>query len=75
MSACRWRLFNEAKVPPMRTLIDIDYVHSWAIAREIGERLRTWLKPEPELPASFRMQINRLHDEEKSPTIIPEAEH
>src|SRR5215475_12687101 len=47
-------LFNEAKAPPMRPLIDIDYVHSWAIVREIGERLRTSLKPEPERPASFQ---------------------
>jgi hypothetical protein len=59
----------------MRTLIDIDYVHSWAIVREIGER-RTSLKPEPELPASFKMQIGRLHElEEQSPTIVPDAEH
>jgi hypothetical protein len=49
----------------MRTLIDIDYVHSWAIAREIGERLRTSLKPEPGLPPSFKMQINRLHELEE----------
>ena len=60
----------------MRTLIDMDYVHSWAIVREIGERLRASLKPEPELPASFRMQIDRLHElEEQPPTIIPDAEH
>ena len=59
----------------MRTLIDIDYVHSWAIVREIGERLRTSLKPEPELPASFKIQINRLQElEEQSPTIVPDAE-
>lgn len=52
----------------MRTLIDIDYVHSRAIVREIGERLRTSLKAEPELPASFKMQINRLREfEEQSP--------
>jgi len=67
--------FNEAKAPPMRTLIDIDYVHSWAIIREIGERLRASLKPEPELPASFKIQISRLHElEEQSPTIVPDAE-
>ena len=60
----------------MRTLIDIDYVHSWAIIREIGERLRASLKPEPELPASFKIQISRLHElEEQSPTIVPDAEH
>jgi hypothetical protein len=44
----------------MRNSIDIDRVHSWAIVREIGERLRTSLKSEPELPASLKMQIDRL---------------
>jgi len=34
----------------MHSHIDIDYVHSRAIVREIGERLRASLKPEPELP-------------------------
>ena len=60
----------------MRTRIDIDYVHSRAIVREIGERLHKSLKPEPELPASLKMQIDRLHElEEQSPTIVPDAEH
>ena len=60
----------------MRTRIDIDYAHSWAIVREIGERLRMSLKPEPELPASLKMQIDRLHElEEQSPTIVPDVEH
>jgi hypothetical protein len=38
----------------MRNRIDIDHIHSRAIVREIGERLRASLKPEPELPASLR---------------------
>ena len=29
----------------MRNRIDIDFVHSWAIVREVGERLRASLKP------------------------------
>jgi hypothetical protein len=54
--------------------IDIDYVHSPAMVREIGERLRASLKPEPELPANLRMQIDRLRElEEPSPSIIPAA--
>jgi hypothetical protein len=44
----------------MRNLIDIDYVH-----REIGERLGVSLKPEPELPASLKMLINRLRELEE----------
>jgi hypothetical protein len=59
----------------MRNRIDIDHKHSHAIVREIGERLRVSLKPEPELPASVRTQINRLRElEEQSPSIIPAAE-
>ncbi|MDE5446425.1 hypothetical protein GWG65_34710 [Bradyrhizobium sp. CSA207] len=58
----------------MRNHIDIDYVHSRAIVREIGERLRASLKPERELPASLRMQIDRLRElEEQSSSIIPAA--
>ena len=54
----------------------IDHVHSRAIVREIGDRLRASLKPESELPASLRMQIDRLHAlEEQSPSIVPDAEH
>jgi len=43
-------VFNETKAPAMHSHIDIDYVPSRAIVREIGERLRASLKPEPELP-------------------------
>ncbi len=59
----------------MPNRIDIDHKHSRAIVREIGERLRASLKPEPELPASIRTQIHRLRElEEQSPSIIPAAE-
>ena len=42
--------------------IEIDHRHSRAIVQKIGERLRTSLKPEPELPARLRMQIDRLRE-------------
>ncbi|WLA54406.1 hypothetical protein [Bradyrhizobium diazoefficiens] len=44
----------------MRNRIDIDHIHR--IVREIGERLRASLKPEPEVPASLRAQIDRLRE-------------
>lgn len=55
--------------------IDIDHEHSRAVVQEIGERLRASLKPEPDLPASLRTQINRLRELERSPSIIPDAKH
>jgi hypothetical protein len=59
----------------MGNRIDIDHKHSRAIVQEIGERLRAFLKEEPELPGSLRTQINRLCElEEQSPSIIPTAE-
>jgi len=36
----------------MRNPIDIDYTHSRAICREIGERLQQYLRAEAELPAA-----------------------
>jgi hypothetical protein len=52
----------------MRNRIDIDPKHSRAIVQEIGERLRAFLKEEPELPGSLRAQIDRLRElEEQSP--------
>jgi len=58
----------------MRNCIDIDYIHSRAIVREVGERLRGSLKPEPELPAGLKMQIDRLREfEEQSPSIVSGA--
>jgi hypothetical protein len=60
----------------MHNHIDIDYVQSRAIVREIGEKLRASLKPEPEIPANLRTQIDRLRElEEQSPSIVPDAEH
>ena len=59
----------------MRNRIDIDPKHSRAIVQEIGERLRAFLKEEPELPGGLRTQIDRLRElEEQSPSIIPAAE-
>ena len=59
----------------MRNGIEIDPKHSRAIVQEIGGRLRALLKEEPELPRSLRTQIDRLRElEEKSPSIIPNAE-
>ncbi|MFQ3457211.1 hypothetical protein PMN64_28405 [Bradyrhizobium sp. UFLA01-814] len=52
--------------------INIDHKHSRAIVREIGEKLRTTIEPERELPANVRTQINRLRElEEQSPSIHP----
>ena len=59
----------------MRNRIDIDPTHSRAIVQEIGERLRAFLKEDPELPGSLRTQIDRLRElEGLSPSIIPAAE-
>ena len=59
----------------MRNRIDMDPKHSRALVQEIGERLRAFLKEEPELPGSLRTQIDRLRElEEQSPSIIPSAE-
>jgi hypothetical protein len=59
----------------MHNHIDMDSKHSRAILQEIGERLRGFLKEEPELPGSLRTQIDRLRElEEQSPSIIPAAE-
>ena len=57
----------------MRNHIDIDPTHSRAIAQEIGERLRTSLSVEPELPDSLRMQIDRLRRlEGEWPSTVPQ---
>jgi hypothetical protein len=59
----------------MRNRIDVDPKHCRTIVQEIGERLRAFLKEDPELPASLRAQIDRLHElKEQSPSIIPGAE-
>ena len=43
---------------------DLDHKHSRAIVQKIGERLRTSLKPEPDVPARLREQIDRLREME-----------
>src|SRR5258707_4226897 len=58
----------------MRNRIDIDPKHSRAIVQQIGERLRVFLKEEPELPGSLRTQIDRLGELEEQSPIIPAAE-
>ena len=59
----------------MRNRIDIDPKSSRAIVQEIGERLRAFLREEPELARSLREQIDQLRElEEQSPSIIPAAE-
>ena len=56
--------------------IDIDHTNSRAIVREIGERLRASVRPEPELSTRFKKQIDQLRElEEGSPSIVPRAEH
>ena len=57
----------------MRNRIDIDHLHSRAIC---FERLQAYLKPEPELPAHLRKQVNRFCElEGQSPSIVPDVEH
>ncbi|RZN16131.1 hypothetical protein CWO90_40520 [Bradyrhizobium sp. Leo121] len=64
-----------SELPAVLAGVELDHKHSRAIVREIGERLRASLKPEPELPASIRTQVNRLRElESQSPSIIPAAE-
>jgi hypothetical protein len=45
--------------------IDIDHKQSRAIVQKIGERLRASLKPEPEIPARLRKQLDRLRQLEE----------
>jgi hypothetical protein len=64
------------KAPAMRNHINIDSVHSQAIASEIGIRLRASLKPELELPANLGAQIDRLCKlEELSPSTVSDEAH
>jgi hypothetical protein len=44
--------------------VEIDSRHSRAIIKEIGERLRSSIEEDRELPASFRAQIERLRKSE-----------
>ncbi len=64
----------ETQVSVMRNHVDIDHKHCRAIILEIGERLRASLREEPELPASFKTQIDRLREleDQESPSIVPD---
>jgi hypothetical protein len=60
----------------MRNRISIDYVHSQTIVLETGDGLLASLNPEPELTARLKTQFDRLRElEERSPSIVPDAEH
>lgn len=50
----------------MQNAIDIDRKHSLAIVREIGERLRSIIGQETELPNALRLQLERLRRSETS---------
>ena len=57
--------------------LKIDATHSRAICDEIGERLRTMLRPETaELPARLQVLMDRLADQERqsAPSIVPELD-
>jgi hypothetical protein len=58
----------------VRNHVDIDTRHSRAIVREIGERLRSSLKEDGELPANFRMQIERLRQSEEALAALDPAQ-
>ncbi|WP_156179909.1 hypothetical protein [Bradyrhizobium sp. LTSPM299] len=49
----------------MRPSIDIDYKHSRAIVQEVGERLRSILREEQELPKPIRALMARLREQEE----------
>jgi hypothetical protein len=59
----------------MRNRVDIDYTHSRAIVRVIGKELHASLKPEPELPAKLRTQVDRLRELERSPSVVLDVKH
>jgi hypothetical protein len=55
----------------------IDSIHSRAICDEIGERLRTILRPDTSgLPVQLQILIDRLADQERrlAPSIVPEMD-
>ena len=57
-----------------RVNVEIDSIHSRAICKEIGERLRISLSREsPELPPRMRTQLDQLRKLEAadSPSIVP----
>ena len=57
----------------MGNRIDIDHTHAWAICREVGKRLRAYLREDAELPASLRKQIDRLREATRLAYMTDEA--
>jgi len=68
---CSW---GRKQISAMRNPVDIGRTHSRAIILEIGERLRTSLREERELPASLTTRIDRLRElgAQDSPSIVPD---
>ena len=66
-------LGRKPEVSVMRSQVDLDRRHCRAIILEIGERLGASLRVEPEIPASYKTQIERLRelDDQESPSIVP----
>ena len=57
----------------MRNRIDIDYTHSRAIVREIGEKLHASLSEGGDLPDGLRRQMDRLREfDEQAPSTAPD---
>lgn len=50
----------------MENSVDLDHRHTLAIVREIGDRLRSNVLPEPELPDFLESLIERLRDLDRS---------
>lgn len=58
--------FDQAHGTQAMRTIDIDRSHSFAIVREIGERLRALLQEKPELPPNLEKQMRRLRELDES---------
>lgn len=57
----------------MRNHLDIDQTQSRAIRDEIGQRLKSYLRVEHELPMDLRTQVKQLDEVAKeAPSIIPD---
>jgi hypothetical protein len=54
--------------PRMGNSVDIDSVHSRAIAPEIGERLRAVLGADPEMSPRIHDQMRRLRELDEPPS-------
>lgn len=56
--------------------LEIDSIHCRAICDEVGERLRTILRPETNLPVRLQVLIDRLADQDRqlAPSIVPDLD-